>query len=547
MFDGIFLNKIKNEIKFLETGRISKIIEIGNNDYIFLIRRDKKNYNLLMSFSPSSSRIHLTNRLYDNISPKSFTIFLKKHIEGYIIDSIDTHESDRIMIFKLKGFTELGDYNIKYLYSEFMGRYSNLILTDQNNKILDSLKHDGIGEYNRTILPNAYYTFIETDKINPLDLNIDELNNILKNIDNPRDLVNKFNGVSNLLANYVFINDDTVNNFYNILHSNIKPSIIENENNKSDYYFNDLNLKIIKEFDSLSLMLDEFYYENDLKSNIKSKTNDLSNFVLKQLNKHEKKLVKLLDELDKTKEADIYKLYGELLLSIPNNKDRLDEINVLNYYDNSYINIPLDKKYNIIDNSNKYYKKYQKIKNSIKYINEQIDIVKNEIEYFKILKAQLEFASLNEAIEIQDELINNKYLFNVEIKKNKRKEKPKILTYEVDDALISVGKNNLQNEYITHKLSKPNDMWFHVKGAPGSHVVIHNVDELNENEIRTCAILAAYYSSYSNSSSVAVDYTRIKYIKKIPGKRQCFVTYSHESTIYVDPNIDFILNLKVKK
>ena len=252
-------------------------------------------------------------------------------------------------------------------------------------------------------------------------------------------------------------------------------------------------------------------------------------------------------ELADANDSDKYRIYGELLLTSSNLKDKLKEIEVFNYYTNENIKIKLDNKYTVLDNSNKYFKKYQKAKNSIKYINEQIEESKNEIDYFNVLKYQLNDASINEALEIQDELIENKYLFNKEITNKKKNQKPKILTFELDNnILISVGKNNIQNEYLTHKLANSNDMWFHVKDAPGSHVVVHNGGELSEDEIRIAANLAAYYSSFKESSSVPVDYTRIRNIK-IPRRRACFVTYKHQSTIYIDPDYDTILKLKIKK
>lgn len=548
-FDGIFLSRIKKEISFLETGRISKIIESGDTDFIFTIRSERKNYNLILSFSPEFSRIHLTNRLYDSIkNPKSFTMLLRKHIEGYFIEKIDQYESDRILVFTLAGYNELQDFNKKYLICEIMGRYSNMVLTDSDYKIIDALKHDGIGEYNRTILPNAIYEFPNISKLNPLKINLDELKEIFKKIENPKDILNTFNGVSMTLATDCFINDDIALNFYNNLNKDDIPSIFNSINNKIDFYYNPLNYKLIKSYNSISELLDDYYYKEDLKSKIKAKTNDLLTFVSRQVNKYEKKLIKLNQELNETSEAETYRINGELLLSTNELKNKLDSIVVFNYYTNENIKIRLDNKFSVLENSNRFFKKYQKIKSSIKYIEEQIDITKNEIDYFNVLKYQLNDASVNEALDIQDELIENKYLFNKQISNKKKKEKPKLLTYELDNGtLISVGKNNLQNEYLTHKFAKSNEMWFHVKNSPGSHVVVHNSNELNENEIRIGAMLAAYYSTFKDSSSVPVDYTRIKNIKKIPGRKACFVTYQRQQTIYIDPSEDIILKLKIKK
>ena len=550
-FDGILLEKLHKEIEFLKTGRISKINESGDTDFIFTIRRERINYQLMLSFSSDYSRIHLTNRIYDStLNPKSFTMFLRKHIEGYFIDDILNYECDRILYFKLSGYNELSDFNHKYLICEVMGRYSNLILTDENFIIIDALKHDGIGEYNRTILPNAKYEFPLNNKLNPLSLSKDEILAIFneKKPNNPKELMNLFNGVSLNLAYPVFKNDFHGESFYNYIHLDNKPSTFKNFKDKIDFYYYPLEGNVIKEYNNLSEMLDDFYYQADLRAKVKLKTNDLSTFVKRQITKYEKKIEKLETELLDTAKADKLRINGELLLSYPNMKEKKSMVSVLNYYTNEYQDIELDPKMTVLENSNKYFKKYQKLKSSVAYIHEQMDIAKNEIEYFKVIEYQLRDASIHDALEIQEELIQSKYLFKNVPSKNKKKEKPKLLTYILDNGtLITVGKNNIQNEYLTHKLAKPNEMWFHIKDAPGSHVVVHNPLELTEEEIRTGAMIAAYYSTYQESSSVAVDYTRIRNIKKIPGKKACFVSYTHQSTIYIDPDSDFIYRLKVKK
>ena len=547
MFDGIFLQKIKNEIDFLKTGRINKINEVSNTDFIFTIRRNNQNYNLIISSSSNYSRIHLTNKEYQYpLNPKSFTMFLRKHILGYFILDITTYSSDRILIFSLEGYNELSDKSKKYLICEVMGRYSNLILTDENYIILDALKHDGIGEYNRTILPHAKYEFPKNNKLNPFDFNYDNLKSLIieNKLSSPQDYINLFNGVSLNLVSHIFDNDRHIDNFYNAINAKIIPSTFINDKGKLDFYYNPFNYKSINNYESLSIMLDDFYYKMENDANIKIKTNDLQSFINKQIKKYEKKIIKLNEDLRDTDNKDKYRLYGELLLSAPNLNQKEKEIILFNYYDNQDIKIPLDNKISIIDNSNKYFKLYQKCKNSISHINEQLEIANDELNYFNLLSYQLKNANINDALEIQDELIKNKYLFKAPSKNIKKK--PTILTYVVEASLIYVGKNNIQNDYITNHLAKKEYYWFHIQKDSGSHVVI-NSEELNENLIRTAANLAAYYSNLKESSSVPVDYTKIKNIKKIPGKKGCFVTYKNQKTIYIDPDINLIEGLARKK
>ena len=549
MFDGIFLNKMLEELNILKTGRINKINESGDTDFIISIRANYNNYNLLISASSSFSRCHLTEKTYDFPAiPKSFTMLLRKHISGFFIKDIYTYSSDRVLIFSLEGFDELAYKKEYFLIAEIMGRYSNIILTDNNYEIIDSLKHDGIGEYNRTILPHATYTFPESNKLNPFDYTKDDLLKLIENkkLETPKDYMNTFNGVSFSIAEPIFKNDEHAINFYNYLHKEIIPSSFLNFNNKKDFYYNSFDIKPIKTYKSLSEMLDDYYYQEDLNAKIKSKTNDLSSFINKEIKKLENKLIKLNKELNNTDEAENYKLYGELLLTYPNLKEKQKYIEILNYYNNELVKIPLDIKYTILENSNRYYKKYQKSKSAISYINEQIEKCENEITYFKSLSFQISISNINDALEIKEELINNKYIFDKE-NKNKKKQKPKLLTYDLNGTYISVGKNNVQNDYLTHKLSKPNELWFHVKDAPGSHVVLHKSEDITEDEIRCAALIAAFYSTLGKSSSVPVDYTKIKNLKKVPKIKGSFVTMTHQKTIYIDPDKNIIDSLKVKK
>lgn len=543
-FDGVFLHNLIKEISYCKTGRISKVAESSETDFILTIRRDRTNLNLMLSFSPDFARIHFTTKHFDTPkTPKSFTMLLRKHIEGYFIEDLYQYENDRVVVFKLAGYSEMKDYTHKYLICEIMGRYSNLILTDDSYKIIEVLKRDGVGEFNRTMLPNATYEFPITDKLNPYSFSLEELQNI--KIETPKDLLNKFNGVSMLLAEYCFKDDFVMNNLYQIIYNDSSPSIIKTRKGKKDFYFSSLNNEIVESFQTISELLDNYYYEADTAFKIKQKTNDLLSFIQKQITKNQKKIIKLEQEINSSLQADEYKLYGELLLSYKNLKEKTDKVDILNYYTNQIITINLDPKYDVITNSQKYYKKYQKAKSAVHYISEQINKTKDEIEYFKVLLSQINNCNINDAIEIRDELIENKYLLSSNSKPQKKK-RIELLTYIVDDTYISVGKNNIQNEYLTHKFAKPSDYWFHVKDAPGSHVVVHT-DTLNENLIRTAALLSANFSSLSQSSSIPVDYTQVRNIKKIPGKRNCFVTYTKQKTIYIDPDYNKISELKVKK
>ncbi len=545
-FDGVFLHKLLPEFSKLKSGRITKIMESGDTDFIFTIRANHINYALMISLSSDFARIHLTTKSYDYpATPKSLTMFFRKHMEGYFIEDIKQHNNDRIITFQLAGYNEMKDYTHKYLICEIMGRYSNLILTDDTYQILEVLKKDGVTEFGRTMLPNAIYEYPKTEKRNPFTLTLDDTRNL--QITSPKELCQKIEGISLAFAQYSFLENDYIKYFYSLLKQDIQPSIFSTTSEKKDFYYFPLTSSLLNTYSSLSELLDEYYYEADNQAKIKLKTNDLLTFVQKQINKNEKKITKLTKELMESSLAEDYKIKGDLLLSYPNLKAKESKVSVWNYYTNEPCVIDLDAKYDIITNSQKYYKKYQKAKTSIHYIEQQIQQAKSEIDYLTLLSFQLQNCSINDALEIRQELTDNKYLLQKQNQhNNKRKSKPNYSTYLLEDVELFVGKNNLQNEYITHKLAKSNTYWFHVQNGSGSHVVV-NTEHLTESLIRTAANLAAYFSSLGQSSSVPVDYTQVKNIKKIPGKRACFVTYTKQKTIYIDPDKTILESLRIKK
>ena len=545
-FDGLFLNKLSKELNFLVDGKISKVLEVSDFEYILQIRANYKKYNLFLSMSNENSRINLTNQSYDfPQTPKSFTMLLRKYLEGNIINNIYTYKNDRILVMDVKGLTEIGDLESKKIIIELLGRQSNLILT-KNDIIIDALKKDSSIDSKRIIFPNATYYWPESNKINPFDLTNDKIKEYFSSFLTSKDLSNKFNGISLPVASYIMNQKDPYNEFINLINKDIQP-IIYKFKSKNDFYYTSIGYETIKEYNSLSEMLDDYFFDLSLKERIKQKTNDLALTIDNKISKLENKIINLNNDLKESNKAEIYKLYGELLIANSYIKEKSDSINVINYYNNESINIPLDIRYNIIDNSKLYFKKYQKAKNAKKYIEEQINITNEEIDYLKIIKSQVEHASLSDMLEIKDELSKNRIISSTSTNTKVKKAKTKILSFILNDGkIVYVGKNNLQNEIVTHKLAKSNSLWFHIKDAPGSHVILEDSNDLTEYDIRMCAYIASYYSSFKDSSSVPVDYTYAKYIKKIPGKRNCFVTYTNQKTIYIDPEKEIIDSLQQK-
>ena len=541
MLDGIFFYKLANELNMLKTGKINKIQEISDEEFLFTVRRNSNNIKLLISLSPNSSRIHITKEDYSfPREPKPFTMLLRKHFEGSNIKSIEAHETDRIIDIKTSKYNELGDFEEKTLHVEIMGRYSNLVL-EENNMIIDALRHIGVSDL-RTVMPNALYTYPDTqNKINPYSVSQDELRTVLTEVSNPSELCTKILGLSKTNAIYCFDQGNYIDAFYNLLNSNI-PSL----NKGTKYDVNYINIGNSTTFNTYSELLEYYFKDVALKERVRAKTGNIEQTIKKLIKRNEEKIIKLENELEATKKADTYKLYGELLIANSYIKEKSDKIEVLNYYTNETITIPLDKKLYIKENANNYFKKYRKSKNTVLYATKELENATNEIEYLRLILSQIENSEvLEDVLEIQDELIREKYI--IPQKKVSKLNKVQILTYIVNDNIVYVGKNNMQNEKVTHELAHKENLWFHVKDAPGSHVVLQKNQDYTEEEIRTCAMLAAYYSTYRNSSSVPVEYTKVRNIKSIPGKRKCFVSIKGEKTIYIDPDKNIIDSLKKGK
>ena len=541
MLDGIFFYKLANELNMLKTGKINKIQEISDEEFLFTVRRNSNNIKLLISLSPNSSRIHITKEDYSfPREPKPFTMLLRKHFEGSNIKSIEAHETDRIIDIKTSKYNELGDFEEKTLHVEIMGRYSNLVL-EENNMIIDALRHIGVSDL-RTVMPNALYTYPDTqNKINPYSVSQDDLRTVLTDVSNPSELCTKILGLSKTNAIYCFDQENYIDAFYNLLNSNI-PSL----NKGTKYDVNYLNIGDSTTFNTYSELLEYYFKDVALKERVRAKTGNIEQTIKKLIKRNEEKIIKLENELEATKKADTYKLYGELLIANSYIKEKSDKIEVLNYYTNETITIPLDKKLYIKENANNYFKKYRKSKNTVLYATKELENATNEIEYLRLILSQIENSEvLEDVLEIQDELIREKYI--IPQKKVSKLNKVQILTYIVNDNIVYVGKNNMQNEKVTHELAHKENLWFHVKDAPGSHVVLQKNQDYTEEEIRTCAMLAAYYSTYRNSSSVPVEYTKVRNIKSIPGKRKCFVSIKGEKTIYIDPDKNIIDSLKKGK
>lgn len=568
-FDGLFTKAMVDELsRALKGGRINKVHQPYKNEVILTIRANGVNQKLLFSAHPSYARVQITNEAYENPSePPMFCMLLRKHIEGYILEDVYQVENDRMIIFEIKGRNEIGDVSYKQLIIEIMGRHSNIVLVDKTrNIILDSVKHVSFAvNSHRAILPGQTYIYPpEQNKQNPFMAGTDD---ILRKIDFnsgklDRQIVEHFAGTSPLFAKEVIYQSGIANRatvpaafvqlIQRIKSGELIPSIMSTDNKEVFYLFPLKHIEgEVKSFSTLSEMLDRFYFGKAERDRVKQQGNDIERLIINEKEKNEKKIEKLESTLREAEKADQLQRFGELLTAnLYAAKKGMKEIEVMDYYDEmgGTVAIPLDPRKTPSENAQKYFSKYQKAKNSVSIVIEQIEKAREEVLYFENLLQQVQSASPKDIQEIREELVEGGYIRDRQRRNAKKisNAKPILDHYLSSDGTeIIVGKNNKQNDYLTNKLAARDDIWLHTKDIPGSHVVIRS-KEPSEETIHEAANLAAYYSKARNSSSVPVDFTKVRHVKKPSGAKPGFVIYDNQQTVYVTPEEELVLKLKKK-
>ncbi|HEU5138480.1 MAG TPA: NFACT RNA binding domain-containing protein [Bacillales bacterium] len=566
-FDGVVTRAVVHELQALSGGRTSKIYQPQATELIFQIRAGGKNHRLLVSAHPQFARIQLTKESYENPkTPPMFCMFLRKHLEGSIVESIQQFDLERVVMIDFKTTDEIGDITYKRMIVEIMGRHSNIILLDRDkHMILDSIKHipPSINRY-RTVLPGQDYVAPPPqNKINPLTVDEETL---LRKVDFnsgrlDKQLVSIFTGFSPLVAKEIIhraglANSDTLTKAFFGMQAELKandyhPQMATTSQGKE--FFSAVELSHLdgekKSFVSIGEMLDRYYYGKAERDRVRQQAHDLEKLLQNERNKNKKKIKKLEKTLDDADKAQRYQLYGELLTAHMHEVNRGDEeAEVMNYYDENggTVTIPLDAQKTPSENAQRYFQKYNKAKNSVAVVKKQIRKAKREIIYFDGLLQQMESAAPKDVAEIREELEEEGYLKRRQTKRNKKKKntKPQLEIYRSTEGIeILVGKNNKQNEYLTNRLANANDTWLHTKDIPGSHVVIRN-REFNETTLHEAANLASYFSKSKYSSSVPVDYTLIRYVRKPNGAKPGYVIYDNQQTLFVTPDEEMVRKLK---
>ncbi|MCR5095507.1 MAG: NFACT RNA binding domain-containing protein [Erysipelotrichaceae bacterium] len=526
--DGITLYKVKEDlIKYLPI-RINRIGETSKTEVVFNVHTNNERYNLVMNFHSNYNHLCLSKRAFSSYTdPSTFIMVLRKYLLNGVIYKIEQFDYDRYLLMHIRARNELYDEKEYLLSVELMGKYANLILVGDDNRIIDALKK--IPPYEntrRTILPGA--EFILPDKQNKADPFI------TADIDFSQSLVKQLQGFSRLLEDEVRFRLEN-SSFEEIMDLITKSHSLYLHRKNDSYDFHIIALShLYADYIEMDIQsgFDEIYKEDDEKERIKNISDDLYKVVKRQIKHYDSKISKLQASLEEALNLQGDKACGDLLYTCEDlDRKGLKEITISDFEGNAQ-QIRLDPKLSIKANANKYYSTYQKKRKGKVYIEEQIEIAQREKEYFEAINEQLNIANYTDALDIKDELLRYGYLRKQQ--KNIRKKKINLYQVKVDGYTITFGKNNVQNSFLSFEYAHSNYTWFHAKQYHGSHVVVDS-DKPDEKIIRICANLAAYYSKGRYSSSVPVDYCLIKELKKVKGARAGFVTFRNYHTIYIDP------------
>lgn len=579
--DGITLGLVKNELRnYILGSKIDKIHQPSKNELVFILRTRNGGYRLYLSCDGQSPRVHLTRYNLENPkTPPMLCMLLRKRLCGATLVDIKQINNDRILIFEFDGTTEIGDKTKYYIICEIMGQRSNIIFCDNDYKIIDAVKRvDEEKSSVREILPGLKYELPPMqDKCNILtDDTNDIVNEILSKSEKllSKAILECVEGFSPIIAREIayrtVFDDKQVGLLTDIEKERLKNEIeiIKNEITNAEFtmlnsvdgipfdfsftsirqYGNSLSKK---SYDSISELLDDFYFEKDKINRTKRKASDLFKLLNSAIERTARKINNRRLELEKSVNREQIRIYAELITA---NQYRLSEKSSVykleNYYDNNnIIEIPVNPALTPQQNAQKYFKEYKKAANAEKMLYNLIEDGEQELIYLDTVLDNLSRAETEREIaEIRDELEQGGYLKIKKGNKNKKeKPLPPLEFMSSDGFRILVGRNNVQNDMLTLKTAKNYDVWLHIQKYAGSHtIIVADKKEISDTAIYEAACIAAYYSKAQNSSSVAIDYTLVKNVKKPVGAKPGKVIYNTYNTIYVTPNKELIEKLCIK-
>ena len=547
-FDGFFLHHMVEELRReLVNGRIQKINQPFEQELVLQIRSNRQSHRLLLSAHPVFGRIQLTQTTFENpAQPSTFIMVLRKYLQGALIESIEQVDNDRIVEMTVSNKNEIGDHIQATLIIEIMGKHSNILLVDKSShKILEVIKHVGFSQNSyRTLLPGSTYIAPpSTESLNPFTIKDEKLFEILQTQETTaKNLQSLFQGLGRDTANELegLLISDKLSTFRNFFNQETQPCLTETSFSPVPFAN-----QVGEPFTSLSDLLDTYYKDKAERDRVKQQASELIRRVENELQKNRHKLKKQEKELLATDNAEEFRQKGELLTTflhqVPNDQD---QVILDNYYTNQPITIALDKALTPNQNAQRYFKRYQKLKEAVKYLTDLIEETKATILYLESVETVLNQAGLEEIAEIREELIQTGFIRRRQREKIQKRKKPEQYLASDGKTIIYVGRNNLQNEELTFKMARKEELWFHAKDIPGSHVIISgNLDP--SDEVKTdAAELAAYFSQGRLSNLVQVDMIEIKKLNKPTGGKPGFVTYTGQKTLRVTPDPEKIASMK---
>lgn len=569
-FDGIVIaNLVKELNEAVLNGRISKIAQPENDELLLTIKGNNGQIRLVLSASASLPLIYLTKENKPSpMTAPNFCMLLRKHIANGRITKIYQPHMERIINFEIEHLDELGDLRHKRLIVEIMGKHSNIIFCDENDRVIDSIKHISAQVSSvREVLPGRTYFIPETqEKSNPLTTSQEEFfedvytkpQNVQKSI------YTTYTGISPVIASELChrasvegdrpacaLSEEEKLHLYHhfswlmedIREGRFAPNIVKKGKEPVEFsavslsMYADLN---ITEYSDISQVLETYYADKNVYTRIRQKSVDLRKIVTTVLERNRKKYDLQLKQLKDTEKREKYKVYGELINTYGYGlEEGAKKLDALNYYTNEMITIPLDSQLTPQENAKKYFDKYNKLKRTYEALTELTEETRQEIEHLESISTSLDIAvSEDDLTQIKEELIQFGYMKKKHTgKKEKIKSKP--FHYLSSDGFhIYVGKNNFQNDDLTFKFAVGNDWWFHAKGMPGSHVVVKtNGEELPDRVFEEAGQLAAYYSKGRGNDKVEIDYLEKKNVKKPKGSKPGFVVYYTNYSLMASPDI----------
>ena len=570
-FDGITIASIVREMKNqIEGGRIYKIAQPEKDELLLTIKNNGGQVRVIMSADASLPLLYLTqeNKTSPMTAP-NFCMLLRKHLQNARIVAVNQPMGlERIVKLQLEHLNELGDLCTKYLVIELMGKHSNIIFYDDQNVIIDSIKHiSGMVSSVREVLPGREYFIPNTqDKEDPLTASREEIHRVLTAVSRPvfKAIYGSFTGISPCIAQEICYRagvdadkpsgeltetemDAVCSIFLQIMEAvkegSFVPNVVYENSQPAEYaavrltsYADD---KVVL-YDSMSELIEHYYAEKNIVTRIRQRSVDLRRVVQTAMERNVKKYDLQVKQLEDTQKREKYRIYGELLNTYGYGAaEGAKSLEALNYYTNEMITIPLDPTLTAGENAKKYFDKYQKLKRTYEALTTLTQETKEEIEHLASISTALDIAQKEEdLVQIKEELIESGYIRRKGgTKRVKITSKP--FHYISSDGFdIYVGKNNYQNEELTFKFATGNDWWFHAKGMPGSHVIVKtNGAEMADRAYEEAGRLAAYYSQAKGQEKIEIDYTQKKNVKKPNGSKPGFVVYYTNYSLVIDSDI----------